>query len=253
MNKAGLVSSKKVSSKPVFIYGLADPVTNEVRYVGKTVKKLSARLRGHIGDSKKRNHRNANWIRSCIEDGQEPEIFEIDIVNVGDDWVEAEQFWIAMMRYLGCDLTNHAIGGQGTDGYKFTEKQIKKLSDSHKGIGRSKEALEKHAETMKKKKELGWVKQGLTSEQMEKRLVTLKTNRELGLHKKKPKATQEQKLNNAIARKKWDSPESRKKISEGVLKARSEGRGHFHRSPEALAKHSETCRKRRESKLKETQ
>lgn len=253
MNKIGLVSSKKVSSKPVFIYGLADPDTNEVRYIGKTVKKLSARLRGHIGDSKKRNHRSANWIKSCIENGKEPEIFEIDIVDVGDDWVEAEQFWIAMMRYLGCDLTNHAIGGQGTDGYKFTEEQIKKLSDSHKGIGRSKEALEKHAETMKKKKELGWVKKGMTSEQMEKRLVTLKKNHILGLHKQKPKATQEQKLKNSIARKEWDSPESRKKISDGVKKARAEGRGHFHRSQEALAKQAETLRKKREAKLKETQ
>ena len=37
-----------------FIYTLSDPITNEIRYVGKT-KNPSDRLKGHIKESYKKN------------------------------------------------------------------------------------------------------------------------------------------------------------------------------------------------------
>lgn len=51
------------------IYVLKDPDTNEIRYVGKTIKPLDSRLANHIYHAKKPKHRNKrlNWIRSLLK------------------------------------------------------------------------------------------------------------------------------------------------------------------------------------------
>lgn len=50
------------------------------------------------------------WIRSLLAVGVEPEIF---LIEQTDNWREAERFWIAYLRWLGCDLTNISAGGEG--------------------------------------------------------------------------------------------------------------------------------------------
>jgi hypothetical protein len=35
-------------NKPVRIYALIDPITKDVRYIGKTVQKIEYRLSGHV-------------------------------------------------------------------------------------------------------------------------------------------------------------------------------------------------------------
>lgn len=110
------------------IYGLIDPRTNQLRYVGKTIQPLTNRLRLHLNDAQKIRRRHVcAWIRSLQRDGVEPEIFEID--RAGEDWAEQEQFWIAYFRYIGCNLTNQTIGGEGSPGLKRSAEDCAKLSE----------------------------------------------------------------------------------------------------------------------------
>ena len=59
-----------VDNREVYIYVLKHPDTLEIRYVGKTVRKLSRRLGNHIANAKgnKHNKHLSNWIlRHSIE------------------------------------------------------------------------------------------------------------------------------------------------------------------------------------------
>jgi hypothetical protein len=96
------------------IYGMVDPRTNELRYVGKTGKKfLSWRMASHLHDARRGMKKYVcNWLRELLDEHLRPEIFVIE--EVGDsDWEEAERFWIAYFRSIGAKLTNTAGGGQG--------------------------------------------------------------------------------------------------------------------------------------------
>lgn len=94
----------------VSIYGLDDPITHEIRYVGMTSKPLDARLKRHLYERGKR-HR-CHWIQQLRKKGQIPGIFEIERVN-GVNWEDAEKFWISYFKFIGANLTNGTSGGIG--------------------------------------------------------------------------------------------------------------------------------------------
>jgi hypothetical protein len=101
------------------IYALCEPDTGEVRYVGKTVIKLSHRLHKHI--SCKANRPVANWCRKRVREGRRPQIVAIDVVP-NDAWVAAESEWIAHYRARAGDrIMNLTDGGEGTLGWVPTE------------------------------------------------------------------------------------------------------------------------------------
>lgn len=114
------------------IYLLRDPRTNEVRYVGKTVRTIEHRLRGHILDSKRLKVRTARWIASLTEIGLRPLVELIEIAF--DDWQEREKHWIAFYRtaHGAGNLTNHTDGGDGCAGFAPSEETRRKLSAVHK-------------------------------------------------------------------------------------------------------------------------
>lgn len=92
----------------VIIYGLTDPVTHELRYVGKTQYRLDKRRKQHINHSK--NLRLAAWVDGLRSQNCLPEIFEIEMVSTAG-WQEAEVFWISYFRSIGCGLVNAHEGG----------------------------------------------------------------------------------------------------------------------------------------------
>lgn len=110
------------------IYALCDPMTHEIRYVGKTYKTVKHRLATHCSD--KRNTHRANWVRSLKP--LKPEILELELIG-DDEWVEAEQFWIAYFKTLGAKLTNLTKGGEGCVGYTPTPETLLKMSAVQKG------------------------------------------------------------------------------------------------------------------------
>lgn len=100
------------SDATTFIYGLIDPRTDQLRYVGKANDPTVRRYQ-HVCASQlnPRTHKN-HWVKSLIKDGLKPEMTILEEVS-SDDWEEAEVFWIQYMRFLGCKLVNSVAGGIG--------------------------------------------------------------------------------------------------------------------------------------------
>lgn len=111
----------------VFIYGLVDPKTEQVRYVGQT-KDVKRRLRNHLNDARRgvKSHKY-NWIRSLAKSKLKPKITVIEKCN-GNSADEREQYWIAYYRGREDKLTNQTDGGFGARGYTRTKEERKNIS-----------------------------------------------------------------------------------------------------------------------------
>jgi hypothetical protein len=106
------------------IYGLIDPETKEVRYVGKTVSPLHKRLSSHYND--KSISYKTHWINSLKEKKLKPIIKILEVCNE-DNWQEREKYWISHYRAVS-RLTNYLDGGQGQQkGYKHTDEAKEKI------------------------------------------------------------------------------------------------------------------------------
>jgi|SRR5579863_448394 len=115
------------------IYGLCDPITKELRYVGETILPLKKRLALHISSRKRRRSHVTNWIKKLYSSGLRPEIFEIETVLV-EELEEAEIWNIVYWKSLGCRLTNTTSGGEGVHGWVPSKETRKKLSQKIKKV-----------------------------------------------------------------------------------------------------------------------
>lgn len=118
------------------IYILIDPLTEEVRYVGKTVKTLKERLSGHLYSIKREDNHKTNWISSLLKKGEIPIIQFLDSC----EWQysqELEKHWISFYKKQGCKLVNTTEGGEGNLGGKRSSKAIKKLKNTLKEKAKS--------------------------------------------------------------------------------------------------------------------
>ena len=114
-----------------YIYGLIDPRTTEIRYVGRTIASLTFRLMHHLAETQrfqtnalKTSHKH-NWIINLERDGLKPEITLLKTVySVTEELVELiieEEKTIAEYK-KGGRLTNTMDGGCG-----WTSQQLKDL------------------------------------------------------------------------------------------------------------------------------
>lgn len=112
------------------IYGLIDPRTQQLRYVGLHSRgSLEKRLREHLCRAKAGFRLHVyDWVRSLLDRGQCPEIVQLESVGSFTELTEAESWHIQMWRSLGCDLTNLTDGGEGCWGYRHTEESKAKMS-----------------------------------------------------------------------------------------------------------------------------
>lgn len=112
-----------------FIYCLEDPITGEIRYVGKTndpLKRFSSHYRRSTEDSWK-----SNWVKSLKRRGLKPRMEILE--EVDGDWVRSERFWIAYLKFLGCRLTNLTNGGEGAEGLRHSIQTRERMSKQRKG------------------------------------------------------------------------------------------------------------------------
>lgn len=87
----------------VFIYGLIDPRTDEIRYVGQTVNpanRFSAHLRGLKETSQK-----AEWVRELLDAGFCPVMKILEVCPM-EKRNSREVDWIVKLRTDGFNLTN---------------------------------------------------------------------------------------------------------------------------------------------------
>lgn len=103
----------------VRIYTLSDPLTGEIRYIGKTKHPLNIRCSQHTYD-KAVNHRT-NWIKSLSRIGTSPKIELLDISS-DTEASEIERYWIAQFKAWGFDLVNQTSGGEGAPGRIVSEE-----------------------------------------------------------------------------------------------------------------------------------
>lgn len=101
------------------IYTLKHPITNEIRYIGKTKNSLNLRKWQHISDANRPNtikNYNNNWIKSLLKQNLRPIIEELDCSENNNEASYLEQYWIAQFKNWGFRLTNLTSGGEGTVG-----------------------------------------------------------------------------------------------------------------------------------------
>lgn len=101
------------------IYALIDPNTKEIRYIGQT-NNIRKRLSQHYTPSEfKNNTHKVNWLKSLVKNNKKAEysILENNISNSNIN--EAEIFWIAYFKFIGANLVNESVGGEGSMRGKF--------------------------------------------------------------------------------------------------------------------------------------
>lgn len=112
------------------IYGLKDPATDLIRYVGMSTSGLK-RPRMHLKESAynhplRRGYHVYGWIRSLLAKNLTPVIEVLEFTDKDNVYVR-EQELIKKYREMGCDLCNHTDGGPGMLGFKPTQETIDKI------------------------------------------------------------------------------------------------------------------------------
>lgn len=98
--------------KSNIIYGLLDPITLEIRYIGQSRVGIS-RPKSHMQPSSLKlykTNKNLNkkqaWIKSLLIKGLKPKIIILEEFDSPEYLNEAEEFWIIYFKYIGANLTN---------------------------------------------------------------------------------------------------------------------------------------------------
>lgn len=142
------------SAKFVYIYALIDPITNELRYIGKTIN-IKKRLSRHITERNLFDSYKDRWIRKLVDLSYKPIIIVIDYV-LENEWEYWEKFYISYYKMIGCRLTNGTIGGitmPSNKGKKHSEERKRKNSEARKGkpipwMNTGKERTEEHRKNL---------------------------------------------------------------------------------------------------------
>lgn len=97
-----------------YIYTLEEPTTNEIKYVGVTIRSLKKRWYDHCSNYylKNVNHKTATWIKSLKANNLKPIIKLLAEVDDNNRY-EEEIFYISLLKSWGFNLKNHTEGGSG--------------------------------------------------------------------------------------------------------------------------------------------
>lgn len=117
----------------VYIYSLSDPITNEVRYIGKTIR-IKKRYKEHIYKARlPKTHRDF-WILKLLNMELKPTMSILEECNE-ENWGSREQYYIS----IHSNLTNLTLGGEGSHGYVPKEETKEKLRKANTGKKRTEE------------------------------------------------------------------------------------------------------------------
>jgi hypothetical protein len=140
--------------KNTYIYSLSDPITNNVRYIGKSdnpEKRYTTHLAEYGG------YHKVCWIKSLKKIGLKPKLDIIDCIP-DNEWQFWEEHYISLYKSWGFKLTNILAGGNG--GYlpgeknpklerKHSEETKEKIRQSKIGHKQSEETKLKRSESLK--------------------------------------------------------------------------------------------------------
>ena len=101
----------------ISIYGLVDPETKEIRYIGRTKQKLSVRKAQHICNSKS-NHGTykKHWISKLVANNKKPEIVLLKELNCS--WEDSHLIELKIIKefveFNGGKIRVESTEGKGT-------------------------------------------------------------------------------------------------------------------------------------------
>ncbi len=102
----------KMNKPKTHIYGLVDPRTNKIRYVGKTVN-IKRRLQNHLCPASLNRIRHvAQWLKGLVQHNSRPTVVILETVKESDA-DKTERRWIRRFKKAGLKLTNLTPGGEG--------------------------------------------------------------------------------------------------------------------------------------------
>lgn len=212
-----------------FIYTLIDPITNEVRYVGKSDNPWYRLYKGnkihiaHLKDNS--NTHKVKWLNNLKNNNLVPILQILEECNKSE-WQKREIEWINFYKSIGSKLTNSTDGGKGAGGFKFSEESKQKISLKNKGKKRSKETCEKISKSLTGFK--------MTEEQKNKMSIAAK--------KRWKNDVEFRKMMSEVHKNFVFSEETKKKISDSKKGKPPNNKGKK-RSEESIRKFKETCKK----------
>ena len=107
--------------RKMIIYGLVDPRTTMVRYVGKSESGMRRPKQHRTSHKSDRTH-CGNWIRELAGSGINYQIVVLEDAASRDSLVASERWWIAYGRACGWPLTNLTDGGDGGPRFDADER-----------------------------------------------------------------------------------------------------------------------------------
>lgn len=131
------------------IYGLIDPNTDELRYIGQSsigIRRAQKHCWAYYLKPEAKNGQHSHkqrWILKLFSELKKPNIIILETLNSKEDLNESEIFWISYYKGLGSRLTNTALGGKLSippaprpKGYKHSEETCELISKTLKANSR---------------------------------------------------------------------------------------------------------------------
>ena len=128
------------------IYGLYEPDTDALRYIGQTTKTANDRLSNHMSPSglNKRVY-VACWLKGLVARGLRPVVRVLAEASDREELDRMEVEYIRASREAGARLVNLAPGGRVSAGYKKSAEACAKIAAVRRGTHLSKETKKKLA------------------------------------------------------------------------------------------------------------
>jgi hypothetical protein len=124
--------------KQIVIYGLCNPETKVIRYIGKS-ERVKQRYQNHLNETYQTH--KTNWIKSLKRKGLKPELIILEKITNESIWQEREREWIKTAGEFGFKLVNSTDGGDGV--LNISGEGKKRMLATWKGRKHKPESIEK--------------------------------------------------------------------------------------------------------------
>jgi hypothetical protein len=125
-----------------YIYGLADPETHEMRYVGASAHPMK-RFWEHVRSQHNTRQPNVGqWVASLTSTGKFPAFYVLEETDA-ESWPSREVHWISVYRGRGDRLLNITIGGGGTRGWSPSPELVQQHSETMRELWQDSEYRDK--------------------------------------------------------------------------------------------------------------
>jgi len=144
-------SPPKKKKSRFLIYGLVDPRTDGVRYIGRS-SSGTKRPKQHRHPSRlpKDPTHKGRWLRALKRQGLSYRIRVLERVPSDELLDDAEKRWIVHGKEQGWQLTNLTGGGHGLYQHTFTKEHRERISKANKGRKLTEEQRHKLSEAAKR-------------------------------------------------------------------------------------------------------